>query len=148
MSVKTILVVCIGNICRSPVGERLLRKGLPEMEVTSAGLGAVVGHAADARAAEAAAAIGLSLDGHVARQFTAELGRQADLILVMEAEHRRVLAQGHPELSGKVMLFDHWLGGEGIADPHGRSAEVHAATVARLARAAESWTAKLGGAAS
>lgn len=139
-----ILVVCVGNICRSPVGERLLRRGLPEMDVSSAGLGAVVGQGVDPMTAEAAAAVGLSVDGHIARQFTCEMGRQADLILVMEAEHRRVLAESHPELSGKVMLFDHWLGGEGIPDPHGRPAMAHAAAVERLVAASAGWIGKLG----
>lgn len=139
-----ILVVCIGNICRSPVGERVLRKGLPEMDVSSAGLGAVVGHGADEKTAQAAEAAGVSVEGHVARQFTGELGRQADLILVMEAEHRRVLADTHPELSGKVMLFDHWIGGTGIPDPHGKPLTAHEAAVERIVRAAEGWIGKLG----
>ena len=46
-----ILVVCVGNICRSPTAERLLRRHLPAVTVESAGLGALVGKAADERAA-------------------------------------------------------------------------------------------------
>ena len=40
---NSILVVCVGNICRSPTGERLLQQLLPEKEITSAGVGALVG---------------------------------------------------------------------------------------------------------
>ena len=43
-----ILVVCVGNICRSPTGERLLRSRLPGRQVTSAGLSALVDKPADA----------------------------------------------------------------------------------------------------
>ena len=82
---QNILVVCVGNICRSPVGERLLASELPDAHVTSAGIGALVGHAADETATQVAAAHNLQLNGHKARQFTPEIGEENDLILVMEA---------------------------------------------------------------
>ena len=49
-----ILVVCVGNICRSPTGERLLKNYQPALTVDSAGLGALVGKGADERAANVA----------------------------------------------------------------------------------------------
>lgn len=147
MNVNSILVVCIGNICRSPLGERLLQAGLPDVHVSSAGLGAVVGHPADADAAEAAAKLGVSLDGHTARQFTAELGRDADLILVMDAEQRRAIGSAHPELSGKTLSFDQWTGARGIPDPHRRGKAVHAEVASLLRMAADEWISKLKGAA-
>ena len=51
---QSILVVCTGNICRSPVGERLLRSRLPDMKVDSAGIAALTGEAADPVMAETA----------------------------------------------------------------------------------------------
>ncbi|STJ59829.1 phosphotyrosine-protein phosphatase [Escherichia coli] len=45
---NSILVVCTGNICRSPIGERLLRKRLPGVKVKSAGVHGLVKHPADA----------------------------------------------------------------------------------------------------
>jgi protein-tyrosine phosphatase len=119
--IKTVLVVCVGNICRSPLAERLLQAHAPHLTVTSAGIGALAGHAADATATEVAAGHGVGLDGHIARQFTAELGRAADLILVMEAGHKAQIARDTPQLSGKTMLFDHWNGAKGIADPYRKS---------------------------
>ena len=85
--IKSVLVVCVGNICRSPTGERLFKRALPHLPVASAGLGALVGHAADKTATEVAAEKGLSLEGHEAQQLTASLCREYDLILVMEKRH-------------------------------------------------------------
>ena len=45
---SSILVVCTGNICRSPMGERLLRQQLPGKQVSSAGIFGLEGHPADA----------------------------------------------------------------------------------------------------
>lgn len=140
---NSILVVCIGNICRSPAGERFLHTGLPGKTVASAGLGALVGHGADADAAEAAAAHGVSLDNHSARQFTPELAGKYDLILVMEPDHRTEIIRQAPHLSGKTMLFDQWSGARGIADPYRKSPEFHAHVMTEIARAADAWIAKL-----
>lgn len=142
--VASVLVVCIGNICRSPVGERLLRAALPELTVTSAGLHAVVGDPANPAAAAAAAAHGLSLDGHVARQFTPAIGAAHDLILVMEAAHRRELIQHAPHLSGRTMLFGQWLaGGTDIPDPYRKSAAIQDQTFLMIRQAAQGWIARL-----
>ena len=141
--IRSVLVVCVGNICRSPVGERLLARAHPGLTVRSAGLHAVVGSGADADAAAAAAEIGLALDGHVARQLTDDLGRAHDLILVMEPGHRAEIMRRFPELSGRTMLFDQWTGGNAIADPYRRSFEMHRATRDKIAAAAAAWAARL-----
>jgi len=103
-----ILVVCVGNICRSPTAERLLKHYLPELTVASAGLGALVGKGADERAGQVAAAHALSLEGHSARQVTGAMCRDYDLILAMEKRHIARLCDMAPEMRGKVMLFGHW----------------------------------------
>lgn len=79
-----ILVVCVGNICRSPTAERLLKQYHPQITVESAGLGALVGKGADAAAMSVAAGHQLSLEGHCARQVTGRLCRDYDLITAME----------------------------------------------------------------
>lgn len=141
--IRSVLVVCVGNICRSPVGERLLQTLAPQIAVTSAGLGALVGQSADATASEVAAAYGLDLQGHAARQFTPALGQAADLILVMEPGHKAQISRDTPQLSGKTMLFDHWSGANGIADPYQRSAEFHRAVFTQLQTAATAWAKRL-----
>ncbi len=140
---STILVVCVGNVCRSPVAERLLAARCPDLRVESAGLGALAGHPADPRAAETAAARGLSLDGHVARQFSPELARPFDLILVMEPAHKHEIMRLTPQLGGRVMLYGQWSGRETIPDPFRRSREFHASVFEMLERAAGDWAARL-----
>jgi protein-tyrosine phosphatase len=140
---RKILVVCVGNICRSPAGERLLAQLKPELQVTSAGIGALVGHDADAVMTGVAAKDGVSLDGHKARQFTLDLGRDADLILVMEPGHKAEIIRSAPQLSGKIMLFDQWTGARGIEDPYRRPPEIHAVVFRQIEAAAKAWAAKL-----
>jgi protein-tyrosine phosphatase len=141
--IRSVLVVCVGNICRSPLGERLLAQALPHVRVASAGLGAVVGAAADPDATAAAAEISVSLDGHVARQLTEEIGRDHDLILVMEPGHRAEVGRRFPQLSGRTMLFDHWTGAQGIADPFRKPIEAHRETRDKIAAAARGWIRRL-----
>lgn len=143
MLVRNALVVCVGNICRSPVGERLLRQKVPGLDVGSAGLGALVGQFADALAAEVAAANGVSLDGHVARQFTPELGSAYDLLLVMEPGHKREIARLAPHLSGRTLLFDQWTGMQGIADPYQRSRDFQEGVFRQIRAASDAWAERL-----
>ncbi len=140
---SSVLVVCIGNICRSPLGERLLKTNLPGLTISSAGLGAMVGHRADETAATAAAEISVSLDGHVARQLTAEIGSAHELILVMEPHQKAELSRRFPQLSGRTMLFDQWAGAKGIADPYRHPIEFHRTVRDQIVGAAEGWIKRL-----
>lgn len=143
MRIGSILVVCIGNICRSPLGERLLAAGLPGVRVSSAGLAAVVGAAADRAAAASAALAGIDLSGHVARQLTEEIGRDHDLILVMEPAHRAGIGRRFPQLSGRTMLLSHWSDGKAIADPYRRDEAAHLAARDAIIAGANGWISRL-----
>ncbi|WP_075180879.1 protein tyrosine phosphatase [Pantoea sp. 1.19] len=136
---KSILVVCVGNICRSPTGERLLHRYCPQLEVQSAGLGALVGREADAQARQVAGQRDLSLAGHRARQLTPDLCRRHDLILVMEKQHINEVSQLAPEVRGKTMLFGHWAGQRDIPDPYRKSLEAFDSVYALLDDAAQKW---------
>jgi len=142
---NSILVVCTGNICRSPIGERLLRQKLPSKKIDSAGVGALVDHAADNSAIAVAGEHGLSLEGHKGQQFTGRLGRQYDLILVMEKQHIEQVTRLAPEARGKTLLFGHWLGNKEIPDPYRQSMEAFEFVYQLLEQSAMGWTAKLGG---
>ena len=134
-----ILVVCVGNICRSPTAERLLKHYLPEVTVGSAGLGALVGKGADQRAARVADAHALSLDGHRARQISHEMCREYDLILAMEKRHIARICEMAPEMRGKVMLFGHWNQEREVPDPYRKSTEAFEAVYTMLDDSAQRW---------
>ncbi|WP_380179202.1 protein tyrosine phosphatase [Kalamiella sp. sgz302252] len=137
--IHSILVVCVGNICRSPTGEGLLKRALPNKRVASAGLSALVGHPADGTASDVAMQHGLSLEGHQAQQFTAELAREFDLILVMEKKHIDRITHIDPAARGKTMLIGHWLNQIEIADPYKRSREAFEAVYGLLENATQKW---------
>ncbi|AKL11221.1 TPA: low molecular weight protein-tyrosine-phosphatase Wzb [Kluyvera intermedia] len=134
-----ILVVCVGNICRSPTAERLLKKYQPALTVESAGLGALVGKSADAEAARVAAKNDLSLEGHCARQISGKMCRDFDLILVMEKRHIAALCEIAPEMRGKVMLFGHWDDEREIPDPYRKSRDAFEAVYTLLDQSARQW---------
>ncbi|MCL6326991.1 protein tyrosine phosphatase [Pectobacterium polaris] len=135
----SILVVCVGNICRSPTGERLLKRALPSKKISSAGLGALVGKPADATATAVANQHNLSLDGHEAQQLTSALCRQYDLILVMEKGHIDGVCRIAPEVRGKTMLFGHWINQQEIADPYRKSREAFEFVYLQLEQSAQKW---------
>lgn len=141
---NSVLVVCVGNICRSPLGERALKQALPSLTVSSAGLGAVVGSGADETASTVAAEAGVDLSGHVARQLNLQIGQAHELILVMEPAHRTEIARRYPQLSGRTMLFDHWTGAKAIADPYRLPEAFHRQVRDQILDAAKGWSARLG----
>lgn len=119
---NTILVLCTGNICRSPLGEILLRERLADrggVVVQSAGTSALVGEGADPLAVEVARENGMDLSGHRAQQATTPLLQAADLVLVMERVHADWVHSRLPSLRGRVHLLGRWREKE-IADPYGR----------------------------
>jgi low molecular weight protein-tyrosine phosphatase len=98
-----ILFVCLGNICRSPTAEGVMRQlvreqGLEDrVEIDSAGTGGWhVGAPPDARASEAAAGRGVRLEG-AARRFSVDDFDRYDLILAMDRENRRDLLRLAPD---------------------------------------------------
>ena len=100
-----VLVVCTGNVCRSPFIQLLLQRELdtrrpddgPRTVVSSAGTGALAGQGMDARAAAQATAYGLDPSGFVARQLTAAMVAEADLVLTATRTHRGHVATLHPK---------------------------------------------------
>lgn len=120
---NSILVVCTGNICRSPIAERILRNEIKNIQVDSAGLNALKGHSADLSAIRVAEKNGISLEGHKGKQFSSEMARQYDLVLVMDRGHLAKISQIAPEVRGKTMLLGHWLEKIEIPDPYKQSDE-------------------------
>ena len=143
MQIRSILVICTGNICRSPMGEGLLQLQVPELSICSAGTNGLTGQGAHAQALEVAAAHGISLGSHVARTVTAPMLKQHDLILAMEQGQINRLSQIAPEVRGKVMLFGKWLGGQEIPDPYGQSRDAFEYVFRLLGEASQEWASRL-----
>lgn len=140
-----ILIVCTANICRSPMGEALLRRRLGERAVVvSAGTRALVGRPADERVRELLLEQGLDLSEHRARAIQPDLLRWADLILAMEHPHLQSIHRLDATARGKSFLLGHWLGDHEIADPYLGPPEVYANTLSEMERALASWLPKLG----
>lgn len=142
-----ILVVCVGNICRSPTGEGILKKLLPNKTVDSAGIAALksglVGKPADHTALQVAEDNGVDIGNHEAKQLTSELCAQYDLILVMEKGHKEALTHIAPEARGKTMLFGQWMGQKDIPDPYRQSREAFEHAFKLIDESAQLWAEKL-----
>lgn len=114
-----ILFVCTGNTCRSSMAAAIAAKLAKErgldVTVSSAGLAAVEGEPATPAAVQALAEMGLDLSSHRARQLTAAMVREADLILTMTAEHRDRILRDYPEARGKTYTLKEYV--QGPEDP-------------------------------
>jgi len=114
-----ILAVCIGNICRSPMAEALLATELPNVNVASAGIGALVGKPADPMACQLMSARGIDISPHIAKQLNQDLCRRADLILVMDLEQKRHIESAYPFVRGKVYRLADSINRD-VPDPYKR----------------------------
>jgi protein-tyrosine phosphatase len=103
----SIIVVCTGNVCRSPIAEGLLRSilqarfGDAAPSVASAGTAGWVGSGADPDSIRTASELGIDISAHRARQLRADEIRSARLVLAMAGEHREAAARSVPE-AGRV----------------------------------------------
>lgn len=122
-----ILIVCTGNTCRSAMAEGALRVLLEgkagNVDVMSAGTGAVPGCPATQNAVEAAKTWHADISGHHSRPLSAELIEEADLILAMTSGHYRDVLGYSSDAAAKTFLLKKYPepgdDGEGVADPIG-----------------------------
>ncbi|MDO9528569.1 MAG: low molecular weight protein arginine phosphatase [Syntrophales bacterium] len=126
-----ILFVCTGNICRSFMAERILKKKLTEnncsnIEVSSAGVYSIEGVPGDPRAVKILTENGFNGYGHKSKLLTDEMVADADKIIVMENTHKKMIIDKYPDAEGKIFLLksfsedDHELYKD-IKDPYGLS---------------------------
>ncbi len=134
-----ILLVCTGNICRSPLAAALLQRALTErgvegMDVSSAGTGAWDGAPVSEGAYLVGLERGLDLSAHRARLLTRELIEEADLVLTMARHHRARVDELGGE--GRVFVLGEYAGREGdeaeVSDPFGGDLEVYRDTCVEL----------------
>src|SRR5256885_10690573 len=130
---KTILFVCTGNICRSPMAEGIFRRaveGRGTYRVLSAGLGAMEGQPPSPYAIQAVRELGIDISGQRSRMLTPELVQQADYIFGMTHSHLDTVMLLYPQAAEKTFLlrdFDETLDifEKDISDPIGGSYEVY-----------------------
>ena len=102
-----ILVVCTGNICRSPAGQLMIDRLLEPaaVRVESAGTRAMAGRGVPAPMLELLAERGIDGSHHVARQLTRQLLESADLVLTATREHRSHVATMSPPLVQRIFTL-------------------------------------------
>jgi protein-tyrosine phosphatase len=137
--VRSVLVLCHGNICRSPFAQAWLVRRRPDLAVASAGLAAGEGAPADPAASRVALGFGVDLSGHRSRPVDRAALARADLVLVMEAAHAAAVRERAPEAAARTFVLGDFLDTRpfGIADPWGQLDPIFASTFERIADAAE-----------
>ncbi|WP_394186267.1 low molecular weight protein-tyrosine-phosphatase [Pseudoalteromonas tetraodonis] len=137
----SVLVVCAGNICRSPTAEYVLKQKLEgkNISVSSAGLTALEGKPADATARQVALVNGVNMDAHQGRQLTSTLVAQNSVILVMEQRHINDLCARYPQARGKTFLLGKWIDNTEIPDPYRQSQEAFEHVYTLIDSACSAW---------
>ncbi|MGM8886006.1 low molecular weight protein-tyrosine-phosphatase [Psychrobacter sp. 1U2] len=139
---NTILVVCVGNICRSPMAAAWLTEKYAQKHIESAGLSALVGYHADATAQEVMRAEGLEISKHIAKQINEQLVMSADLILTMSSNQTKWLERQWPHCRGKTFRIGHWINKD-IADPYQHDRAVFETTKKDIVDSLEAWNKKI-----
>jgi protein-tyrosine-phosphatase len=150
---NTLLVVCHGNICRSPFAAALLQQALGPVGVRVESAGFVrPDRASPPEAVAAAARHGVDLADHRSRPLTSDLARAADLIVVMDAVQQREVQQRFGRPARDVIVLGDLdpappagAGLRAIRDPIGQGAEVFETSYARIERCVAGMVSVLGG---
>jgi len=130
----SILIVCTGNTCRSPMAEgalrHLLEKERPgKSDVSSAGMAAAEGYPATKYAVEAVRMWDVDISGHQSRFLTEELVENSDLILCMAPEHHHAVLNLKSDAAEKTYLLksfpDNSPVGEDVEDPIGQPLDTY-----------------------
>jgi low molecular weight protein-tyrosine phosphatase len=136
---RAILVVCYGNVCRSPYLQAVLQRALPDLAIRSAGF-AGSDRSVPEISVTLSAKRGLDLSSHRSRPLTLTALSRADLVIVMDSQQQHQLRRLYPSQRGLIIiagdLDPRFESSRGIVDPWNRSSEVFEASFNRLDRCA------------
>lgn len=133
-----VIVVCTGNVCRSPIAEGLVRRATEHravsvpITVSSAGTAGWEGSPATPEAVEAAAERGVDISGHIATRLRPGMAADADLVLCMAVEHRDQIARDEPEAADRTFTLKELVR---LLEDGAGAAATPAARIAAAARA-------------
>ena len=136
---NNVVMVCTGNICRSPYAEYALKAKAPSLTVGSAGLAAMVDQPADETGFSVSKQRNVDMTGHIARQLRSETVAGADLLLVMDDGHLSSVLKRYPEARGKTFKLGKWRGDKNIVDPYKRPADYFELVFTEIDEAINSW---------
>ena len=142
MAFDNILVVCVGNICRSPMAEALLKQRYPNKNIDSAGVGALVGHPADPAALEIMNEQQIDVTKHVAKQLDEKLAKKADIIFTMSDGQTKWIEERWPFCRGKTFKLGHWKDKD-IADPYKHEKSAFQTAYQDIVDSLEQWSEKI-----
>ncbi|WP_162628707.1 MULTISPECIES: low molecular weight protein-tyrosine-phosphatase [Marinobacter] len=147
LSISRILVLCVGNICRSPMAEVLLREGFRRrgagrVQIRSAGISTIDGREPDTNARRVLQVNGLESQGLHSQRVQSEMIAWAELILVMEDFQKQYIESEFPEARGKVFLIGHWRKAQ-VPDPYQGDYSLFEASYQLLSQCSEDWVSRL-----
>ena len=132
---KTILFVCTGNVCRSPMAEGLMRhrlRGRTDVQIASAGLGAIDGQPPSDLAVQVMSELGIDISYYRSQALRVPLVEQADFIFTMTRQQQDAIQTIYPAAAEKTFVLrefeDAEVIGKDISDPIGQSIEVYRRT--------------------
>jgi len=141
---KSVLFVCTGNTCRSPMAEGLFRKALGarrDFEVGSAGIAAYPGDSPNPETVKLLAGRGINLDGFKSQPVSPEVLEQATHVFAMTSGHLEALENLFPDYADKFYLVCEFVDipGRGVAadvpDPIGMGRKAYEETAVTLDQA-------------
>lgn len=139
---NSILVVCEGNVCRSPMAEGIFAALAPWARVRSAGVRALIGMPADDTAIKLMRERGIDISAHRAAQILDSVCASADLILVMSRDQREWIGNMYPQVRGRVFRLGHFADFD-VVDPVGRPESVFRKSLDQISAGAQEWVARI-----